>query len=190
MVGRKLQVVLKKSRVPLRQPKLALVFVLVLILFAVVHDKLTNTREANSNTPEQHTIKEPDRTFDVPEFLKPALRKSRPLEYEEGVIKVEIMAYKRGGSSFMGELFNRNSKAWYYFEPISFMMSKVIPEKLRFDWHKIENTNYVGLESSYRIYIKHLSALLNCTISDLALEYYLAGAGTTFLFFQKKSPIA
>ena len=29
-----------------------------------------------------------------------------------------LLTYQRGGSSFLGEIFNKNSLAWYWFEPL------------------------------------------------------------------------
>ena len=39
---------------------------------------------------------------------------------EAGVTKVVLVAYYRGGSSFFGELFNQNSEAFYWFEPLAY----------------------------------------------------------------------
>ena len=36
-----------------------------------------------------------------------------------GVTKVVLIAYHRGGSSFLGELFNQNPDAFYWFEPLN-----------------------------------------------------------------------
>ena len=92
-------------------------------------------------------------------------------------IRVEILAYKRGGSSFIGEIFNRNPTAWYTFEPMAFLMSQVIPADLRFNWDATENNPYKYLDKKFHYYTEYLAAVLNCSFSDTLVQYYQTGAG-------------
>ena len=40
-------------------------------------------------------------------------------EYKSAESKVLLVAYFRGGSTLLGETFNRNPKAFYWFEPLN-----------------------------------------------------------------------
>ena len=92
-------------------------------------------------------------------------------------VKVQILAYKRGGSSFIGEIFNRNDHAWYSFEPLAYFMSQVMSKRVRYFWDEMENENYSSLAYKYKFYISYLAQLLNCKFSQELVEFYLAASG-------------
>lgn len=71
-----------------------------------------------------------DETFDIrPRTLKmksyrntsEVVRVNTTKIHDDGVPKVIIVAYYRGGSSLTGGLFNWNRKAVYYFEPLHYL---------------------------------------------------------------------
>ena len=92
-------------------------------------------------------------------------------------VKIQILAYKRGGSSFIGEIFNRNPEAWYFFEPLGFYMSPILPANIRFSWKETESMKYGFLNPKFKLYSRYLTKILNCSFDDSLLKYYLAAAG-------------
>ncbi|XP_063729164.1 carbohydrate sulfotransferase 1-like isoform X1 [Symsagittifera roscoffensis] len=91
-------------------------------------------------------------------------------------VKIQILAYKRGGSSFIGEIFNRNPEAWYFFEPLGFYMSPILPANIRFSWKETESMKYGFLNPKFKLYSRYLTKILNCSFDDSLLKYYLAAA--------------
>ena len=92
MFSRKVQIAWKKFQSLNKQPKLALTFVVLLLFIVTVHEKFTTESVHTTNTHptgEGITVPEPDRKFDVPDFLKPELAKALPPEYEDGLLKVQ-----------------------------------------------------------------------------------------------------
>ncbi|KAK2166507.1 hypothetical protein LSH36_38g01005 [Paralvinella palmiformis] len=100
-------------------------------------------------------------------------------------IYILLMTYMRGGSSFLGEMFNQNPKVFYWFEPLAETFKKIMGMIDSRNWflHDDLSLRWFSPRKKKTIF-KLLSSIFSCKIDALP-EYVLKHNFATNMFWNK-----
>ncbi|XP_064615555.1 carbohydrate sulfotransferase 1-like [Liolophura sinensis] len=97
--------------------------------------------------------------------------------HDDGVRKVIIVAYYRGGSSLTGGLFNWNKKSMYYFEPLHYLYQSAVLRGLPLNYYN--GTQVMAPSRSHELpYVYQiLTGLLSCDFNHVDIGSLTGGMG-------------